>query len=131
MSSLIPASTSRDAYDQAIGRSCKMPIRLPSAALRWDLRVALGALHSLNNRRYALADADTHGCQAVTTFASFKFVEQGDDNAGSTTAERVPQGDCPAVDVEPFLVDSQLTHALQSLDRKGFVQFDQVHILHS
>src|SRR2546423_1775962 len=41
----------------------------------------------------------------------------------------MPQCNRASVDVEPLLVNLQFAHALEHLDGKGFIEFNQVHIL--
>src|SRR6266487_6856738 len=89
----------------------------------------LSLIQSLDNGGDALSDADAHRCQAVTTAAPFQLVQQGHDDACATAAERVPQGDGAAVDVELLLVDLQLARTLQALCGKGFVELDQIDIV--
>src|SRR5260370_15475030 len=86
-------------------------------------------LHPLDNRGNALPNADTHGCQAVAPAAPLQLVQEGHHKPCAAAAERVTQRDSPAVDVEFLLVNLKFAHTLQNLHGKGFVQFDQIHIL--
>src|SRR6266566_5110524 len=50
-------------------------------------------LETFNNRGDALTDADAHGGEAEASTTAFEFVEQGDDDAGATTAKGVAESD--------------------------------------
>src|SRR5262245_13503462 len=74
-----------------------------------DSRESIGALpsvHSFDDRGDALADADAHGCQAVAAAALLHFMDQRRHDARAAAAERVPQRNGAAVDVELPRIDA-------------------------
>src|SRR5471032_2087766 len=91
--------------------------------------IALSALEILENRRGSLAAADAHGHHAVARSAAPHLAEELDSQLGAGRAERMAEGDCAAIYVDPLLVDTELPHHGQSLCAEGFVQLDEIDLV--
>src|SRR4051794_37284101 len=67
----------------------------------------------------ALPDADAEGGDAVASAPAPELPGERGDQASSRAAQRVPQRDRAAVDVESLLVDPELAHAGDHLRGEG------------
>src|SRR2546421_4118105 len=86
------------------------------------------SLISLTNNRDALSAADAGCGQSVPASATRQFVEQSQDQTGSSRAQRMSQRNRAAVDIRPFTIKSQFLLNREVLRRKGFIHFDQIDI---
>src|SRR5581483_9067896 len=103
----------------AVTRRMRRPARGPpgappapkvsaDAAARPDgASVERASVDPLDDRGDALAEADAHGLEPVTSAASLQLVQQRGHQAGAGAAERVAEGDGAAVDVHPLRVGLQ------------------------
>ena len=87
------------------------------------------SLHSLDDGRNPLADADAHGRQAVAAAAPFHFMDEGSHDSRAAAAERMSQRDGAAIDIEFIQIDAQLASAREHLGRECFVKLDKVDLL--
>lgn len=55
-------------------------------------------------------------------------MQHRDNHAGPTHPERLPDGDRPAIDVDPVLVEAEPTAHGHALRGKRLVEFDQVEV---
>src|SRR5207237_4165154 len=83
----------------------------------------------LDDKGYALADADTHGRQAVAPLPAGQLVDQGGGDTRSAGSQRVAQGDGATVDIDPLLGQTELADAGQRLRSEGRVELGQVDIV--
>src|SRR5260221_1381879 len=83
-------------------------------------------LNPLEDRGNALAAADTLGGQRIATADALQKTRRLARDTRSGGAQRVPEGDRAAVDVQGLVANSEITGARERLARKGFVQFDHV-----
>src|SRR5690606_21612275 len=95
-----------------------------------SLETGIGASHTLEQDRDALADADAHRAQGTTRAAATEFVHGGCHQARATRAERMPQRDGSAIRIDVLRIVGQSEGAGdgERLRGKGLVQFDDVDI---
>src|SRR4030067_1134446 len=86
------------------------------------------SVHSLDDGSDALADANAHGCQAVTAAAFFHLVDQRCHDARAAAAERMAERDGAAVDVQFLQVDAELPGASQHLRGERLVDLDEIDL---
>src|SRR3546814_584774 len=89
---------------------------------------------ALEDRRDALAAADTHGFKAVAAVPADQFARQIGQDAAAGRTDRVAERDARPVDVEDFVPAVVLRPApalehREHLRREGFVEFDEVDIV--
>ena len=77
----------------------------------------------------ALAHADAHAGRAAGDAAPPHLVQQGGHDPRAGAAERMPDGDRAAVDVDPVRVGLELVHDRHRLRRERLVDLDQVHLV--
>src|SRR5438105_10815211 len=83
----------------------------------------------LDDHGHALAAADAHRLEADRLVEGLEVVDQGAHDPGARHAERVPQGDGPAVGVELVLdVDAELVADGQDLGGERLVELDDVDV---
>src|SRR3546814_14374611 len=87
---------------------------------------------ALEDRRDALAAADTHGFKAVAAVPADQFARQIGQDAAAGRTDRVAERDARPVDVEELVPAGVLrpAPALEhrgTLRREGFVEFDEAH----
>ena len=93
-------------------------------------RVFRGVLALLEDGGNALAAADAEGGKTLLGVVTLEhFVQQGDDDTSTGSADGVADGDRAAVDVDLAHVEVQLTGNRDGLGREGFVGLDEVDIL--
>src|SRR5690606_4860070 len=80
-----------------------------------------------HRRRFAATDAD--GCDTLAQATLAQGGDQGDENTRTGCAYRVTQGAGPAVDVDPGVVQAQLTHGDHADHGKCLVDFKQIHFV--
>src|SRR6202022_1812046 len=83
-------------------------------------------LDPLEDRGNALAAADTLGGERVATTDALQKTRRFARDTRSGGAQRVPEGDGTAVDVQGLVANSEITGAGERLARKRLVQFDHV-----
>jgi hypothetical protein len=76
---------------------------------------ALARRWVLDHRGEALAHADAHRRHAVAAAAAAQLVGERADQAGARAAQRVAQGDRPAVHVQAVVVEAELAHGGEHL----------------
>src|SRR6266536_5029400 len=81
-------------------------IEWPIGSARQPEADSLG-LGVLDNRRHALADADTQRRHAIAGFPAPHLPDEGREEPGPRAAEGVAQGDRASVDVQPILLDAE------------------------
>ncbi len=75
------------------------PVGQRTAAQHRGQQTHSGSLNTFNNQGDPLPDADAHGAQRVAAAGPFQLVSRGHRQAAAGGAERMPQGDRPAVGV--------------------------------
>ncbi len=88
-------------------------------------RSRLTSFHNHSNR---VAAAQAQGREAAAKVAPLQGVQQRDEDARAGSADRMPQSDRAAVNVELRLVDPQILVARQHLSRESFVQLEKVNV---
>src|SRR5260221_12947651 len=83
-------------------------------------------LNPLEDRGNALAAADTLGGQRIAAADALQKTRRFAQDARSGGAQRMPEGDRTAVDVEGLVANSEIMGAGERLTREGLVQFDHV-----
>ncbi len=58
-----------------------------------------------------------------------EFVDELGRQLGASAAQRVPQGDCAAVDVDLVLRDSGLLYRVHELTREGLIDFEEIDVV--
>src|SRR3712207_4832646 len=81
-------------------------------------------LDALEAQRHPHAAADAQRRYAATRTAAQHLVQQRDRDARARAADRMPERDGAAVDVEAVAVEMQLAVAGDHLRRECFVEFD-------
>src|SRR5688572_21003152 len=89
----------------------------------------LSDLEVLDDRRDALPDPHAQRGDPVTGPAASQLPDQGGQDAGPGAAERVAEGDRPAVHVQSLLLDPELADAGQYLGGERLVDLDQVDLV--
>ena len=84
---------------------------------------------SLDDRDVRLAAALAHGLQPVAAAGALELVEQGRHQPGSGRADRVPESDRAAVDVDPLVRGAGLLHPGQHDRRERLVALEQVDVV--
>src|SRR5207248_10054712 len=84
----------------------------------------------LDNPGRARPGADAHGHHAVTGTASQHLVGDGADHARARHAERVPDRDRAAVDVQVRRIEAERVAAVDDLRGEGLVQLPDVDVLY-
>src|SRR4029079_10607084 len=69
--------------------------------------------------RFAAADAEARN--STSAAGAFERIQEGYKHAGPAASDRVPQGNGPSVDVDPFGWNSELAFGDQRDDSKGLV----------
>src|SRR5436853_7249526 len=91
--------------------------RSKKAAARGALSLAGCSLKSasvdLDDDRVALATARADRGDTESAAAAAQLVDEGADDAGAGSADRVPEGDRAAVDVDLLLVDAEHPHRVE------------------
>ncbi len=87
-----------------------------------------GALDPLDDGRDALPPADAQGDERPLLIAPLELVQRGAEQHGAGCAERVPEGDRAAVDVDPGGVNLERANGLQHHRGEGFVDFPQIDV---
>src|SRR6185312_6275091 len=82
-------------------------------------------LQVFDHRGRALAAADAHGYHAPARLAALELVDHGGQQLGAGAAERMAQGDGPAVDVDLVGIEVGLGDDRQRLGGEGLVELDQ------
>jgi len=86
------------------------------------------SVQAFEDHRHALAAADAHGLQADRLVVELEAVQQRGGDPGPGHAERVPDGDRPAVHVQPADVDPQVTVGRDDLRRELLVDLHYVDV---
>ena len=90
----------------------------------------MGLGRSFKDCGNALAAANTHGFKGISALASVQFAQHVRENATARCADRMSEGNAGAIDVQSvIIVPTPAFEHRQDLTRKGFVQFNQIHIL--
>src|SRR5690349_10823101 len=82
-----------------------------------------------NDRRGRLPEADAHRDQAVPPLAPLELVHDRRDQARARSAERMPERDRAAVDVELALIGAGFLEPCQRDRREGLVDLEQIDVL--
>src|SRR5919205_677248 len=88
-----------------------------------------GSSDSLEGRRDGAAAAETQRRHAVAALAAAQLVEQGRDDSRSRGADRVPERDRAAIDVDLVPVEPQLAPIGERLRGKRLVDLDEVELV--
>src|SRR5262245_19039545 len=86
------------------------------------------AVYPVDDRPDALANADAHRREAITSSAPPQLVDKRRQDPRTRAAERVAERDRAAVDVDASAVEVLLTDALQRLGAERLIQLDEVHV---
>ena len=86
-------------------------------------------LLDLYRHRHRFSATQAERRQASLQPARPERMEQRHQDARAAAADRMPQGDSPAVDVDSVPVQSQILAIGEGLRGKGLVQLDQVKIV--
>src|SRR5207244_4963993 len=89
---------------------------------------ALAAIH-LEHDRVALSSARADRGAAEAAAPAPKLVDQGAHDPSARGADRVPQGDRAAIDVDLVLVDSEHPHRVERNRREGLVDLPEVDVV--
>ena len=106
----------RDAAAASVPAMPDLQLSLP----RWDPE----------QQRVTLAAAAAQRGRAEPTAPAAELVDQVQRDPGAGGAERVPDGDGAAVDVDLVLVDAEVPHRLDGHRRERLVDLDQVQVRH-
>ncbi|GIT77066.1 MAG: hypothetical protein Ct9H300mP31_15970 [Acidimicrobiaceae bacterium] len=88
-----------------------------------------GKAQPLDHHGHALAPANTHGLHAELLVGVLQAIEKGGHDAGAGHAERVAEGDGPAVHIQLVEVDPDLVGRRQNLSGESFVDLEQVDVV--
>src|SRR5205085_6932134 len=97
------------------------------AALSPSYMFVRSAAFDAHRNSHAAADAQRR--EAFLCIALLHFVEQGHEDARAGRADRMPERDRTAIDVDPVGVPAEIAVDGASLRRESLVGFDEVEIL--
>src|SRR5579859_4324312 len=83
---------------------------------------------AFDSERDAHAAADAQGSETLLGVTLLHFVQQGDQNAGARGADRMADGDGPAIDVDLRGIPADFAIDRDGLGGEGFIGLDQVEI---
>src|SRR3954454_10782735 len=112
---------------RVLSRSKKAAARGRPSLTGCSLKV-LGPV-DLDHDRVALAAAGADRGDAEAAAAAAQLVDEGADDASAGGADRVPEGDRAAVDVDLLLVDAEHPHRVQRDRGEGLVDLPEVDLV--
>src|SRR5450631_1123792 len=98
----------------------------PMTVALWMCCMESAPLDPLEDRGNALTAADTLGGERIATSDALQEARRFAHDTRPGGAQRVPEGDCTAVDIEGLVPNSEIASAGECLTCKGLVQFDHV-----
>src|SRR5579863_7002393 len=119
---------SRDCFS----RCCRGRVNIQQAdnKKRAHARFLLSACWMLYLDRHgdSTTATEAESCEATTTTTTAQFVNQRNQHAGATGADRVAEGDSTTVDIDPRPIPVKFLAVCQRLRGEGFIDLDQVEI---
>src|SRR5438105_2172974 len=105
-----------------------MPVPMIPLPITATPGIMLDALH---DRRRALTAADAHRREAVLALEALEDRDAGPDDPDARHAERVPERDRAAEDVQALelLLPAALLDHVERLRREGLVELDRVEVV--
>src|SRR5438874_12423606 len=97
------------------------------AALSPSYMFVRSAAFDAHRNSHAAADAQRR--EAFLCIALLHFVEQGHEDARAGRADRMPESNRAAIDVDPVGIPAESSVDVASLCRDGYVRFAAVEIL--
>src|ERR1700684_2192771 len=127
---IIPVSYAARAKNMPEEPAINVLSRSKNAAPRGDppSGEALTAVSDLQDHRVALTPARADGGAAVDAGATAQLVHDGSEDARAGGADRVPERDGAAVDVDPLLVDAEHADRVERDGRECLVDLPQVDV---
>src|SRR6185436_19578463 len=96
----------------------------------WAHRAGESRGGHLDDQRVALVATAAQAGRAEAAAAALQLERQGQDQPGAGHAERVAEGDRPAVDVDDVAGDAELAHRLDADLGERLVDLDEVEVGH-
>ena len=75
------------------------------------------------------AAADTQGRKALAGVAALHFVKQGHENPCARCADRMPESNRPAIDIDLFRIEAQRAIDRAGLRGESFIGFDKIELV--
>src|SRR5690606_14187248 len=87
------------------------------------------SVQPLNDGCRAQAASTADRLESIASAATFQFIEQRGHQPGTTRAQRMAQGNCTAIDVQPIVTDAGFMHPGQRNSGKSLIDFKQINIV--
>src|SRR4029077_13649706 len=114
----------------ASAHTCAMPEPMSPHPTTPTVFIQFRSVFVADHHRDALAAADAGGSQPVPSTAPAQLQRERQEQPRPRGAQRMSEGDGPAVDVGALPVEAQLLLHRQVLPGEVLVDLDEVHVLH-
>src|SRR5688572_188506 len=94
-----------------------------------EARDVPGELSSFDRQSYSIAAAEAERGDAAFEIPLLQGIDQRGQDARAAGADRVAERDGAAIDVHSGRVDPELLDHREQLDREGFVDLEEIHIV--
>ena len=86
-------------------------------------------ISSFHRHRHRIAATQTKRDDSAMRVATFNLIKHRSQQSRTRLANRMAQGDRAAIDIHSCRIQTQLLRDRYRLNRKRFVQFDQIHFI--